>query len=186
MGFLRSERLFHSLMVGHGYFSVWAPEAELPNWQKPNPQTKIPRRKRDWKSGGLFWEVFEIPCGCWLTVWALVHLSHNGDAVGYNGLGGSFWTQCSQFLWLCKAVAGHSIQPLETPGCHYLELKRDLHGAKRTREGWCHSGREKTPGLTLSDGLKIMTWLPVIYCVWRAVGEGTFQLEILRGRPLWL
>ena len=138
---------------------------------------KEARRKR------LFWEVFKIPCECWLTVRALVHLSHSGDAVGMNGLGGSFWTQCSQFLWLCKAMAGHSIQPLETPGCHYLELKRDLHGAK-AREGWCHSGRDKAPGLTLSDGLKIMTWLPVIYCVWSAVGEGTFQFEILRGRPL--
>lgn len=42
-----TRRLFHSLMVGHGYFSVRAPEAELPNWQKPNRQTKIPRRRKE-------------------------------------------------------------------------------------------------------------------------------------------
>lgn len=79
-----------------------------------------------------------------------------GGAVGWNGQGGSFCGLCSQFLWLCKAGAGHSTASGNS--------KLSLSGAearfacsKEDPGGLVPFWEREGLGLTLSDVLKIVT-----------------------------
>ena len=105
---------------------------------------------------GLFLEFFTIPpvgadslCGPWfacLTMGVLLERTvREGPSLPSVP---SFCGYARQWLDIPR--------PLETPGCHYRELERDLHVVRKTKEGWHHSGRD-TPTPTLSAVLKIVT-----------------------------
>lgn len=86
------------------------------------------------KEKGLFWEFFQIPpvhadslCEPWFVYCIMGVLLDWEDWEGPSEPNvPSFCSYARQWLdipW-----------PLETPGCHYLELERHLHGARKTRE----------------------------------------------------
>lgn len=133
--------------------------------------------------GAIFRILYHPSSGCWLTVWALVCLSYDGGAVGVNGLGGPFLVQCSQVLWLCKAVAGHSMASgnsrlsLSGAGERFAWSEEDQRGLAPfwEREPHAHS-------LSCSENSDMITcYLLRVRSFW----QESSPTQDSRGRPLW-